>query len=58
MNGKTEQDLLKNYTNYRGARYAQSTTYECHLSKIYTIIRNSTCIYDMQFSEDSISAQM
>lgn len=58
VNGKTEQDLLKNYTNYRGARYAQSTTYECHLSKTYAAIRNSTCIYGMQFSEDRISDQM
>lgn len=44
VKGRTEQDLLCNFVNLHGKRYASSTDYEKRLSNIYVSIENETMI--------------
>ena len=44
VRGKTEKDLMKNYVNKGGKRYATSKTYERDLTAAYTKIKNRTKI--------------
>ena len=48
VKGKTEQDLMKNYVNSRGARYASDRKYEVNLRKSYSNIKNNTNIHKLQ----------
>lgn len=48
VNGRTEQDLMKNYVNGGGFRYASSPTYEEELSATYKRVVKSTNIRDLQ----------
>ena len=48
VNGRTEQDLMKNYVNDGGFRYASSPTYEEELSATYKRVVKSTNIRDLQ----------
>jgi len=45
---KTELDLMKNYVNLSGHRYAQDRRYEVIVSKTYKDIKGSTKIYELQ----------
>lgn len=42
INGKTINDLLHNYVNYRNKRYASNTRYEKMLKNVYNRINNAT----------------
>lgn len=44
VNGKTEQDMLRNYATPRGSRYATSKTYESDLREKYNDITRNTSI--------------
>lgn len=44
VNGKTEQDMLRNYVTPRGSRYATSKTYETDLREKYNKITSNTSI--------------
>lgn len=55
VGGKTEEQLLKNYVNYAGNRYAEATNYEISLSKAYKDIKKSTSIYALQRSWKKLS---
>lgn len=44
VKGKTEMDLMANFTNKFGKRYASSKTYENQLINIYKYINSSTTI--------------
>lgn len=46
VNGKTEYDLMNNYINYLGMRYASNNNYERMLKSIYNKIKKTTNIYD------------
>lgn len=48
VKGKTEHDLMRNYVNGRGARYASDRNYESHLRVSYTRIKNNTNIHKLQ----------
>ena len=40
VNGKTETDLMKNYVNGLGMRYASNPEYESMLRSVYNRINN------------------
>ena len=42
VNGKTEQDLMNNFVNYKGMRYASSKTYEKAIKSTYNKINRTT----------------
>lgn len=42
VNGKTEQDLMNNFVNYKGMRYASSKTYEKAIKRTYNKINRTT----------------
>lgn len=44
VKGRTEKDLMKNYVNKNGHRYAGSKTYEAKLSNQYKVLTNNTKI--------------
>lgn len=44
VNGKTTKDLLKNYVNKNGKRYASNNQYENDLKTLYNNIKNNTSI--------------
>lgn len=50
VNGKTEYDLMNNYINYLGMRYASNNNYERMLKSIYNKIKKTTNIYDLQYN--------
>ena len=50
VNGKTEYDLMNNYVNYLGMRYASNNNYERMLKSIYNKIKKTTNIYDLQYN--------
>lgn len=50
VNGKTEHDLMNNYVNYLGMRYASDNNYERMLKSIYNKIKKTTNIYDLQYN--------
>lgn len=50
VNGKTEYDLMNNYVNYLGMRYASDNNYERMLKSIYNKIKKITNIYDLQYN--------
>ena len=45
---KTENDLMRNYVTLSGKRYASNRKYEVSLRKLYTKIKNTTKIYELQ----------
>ena len=50
VNGKTEYDLMNNYVNYLGMRYASNKNYERMLKSVYNKIKKTTNIYDLQYN--------
>lgn len=50
VNGKTEYDLMNNYVNYLGMRYASNKNYEIMLKSIYNRINKTTNIYDLRYN--------
>jgi hypothetical protein len=42
VNGKTVHDLMKNFVNYQGLRYASSPTYEKTIKSVYNRINKKT----------------
>ena len=48
VNGRTEQDLMKNYVNNGGFRYASSPTYEEELTATYKRVVKDTNIRSLQ----------
>ena len=42
VNGKTVHDLMKNFVNYQGLRYASSPTYENTVKSVYNRINKKT----------------
>lgn len=48
VNGKTEQDMLRNFVTVSGKRYARSTTYEADLRSKIQRIKSTTDIYSLQ----------
>lgn len=47
IDGRTTDDLLNNYVNYNGDRFASSKTYESQLRSIYKKICSTTDIYEL-----------
>jgi len=54
VKGRTEQDLMKNYVNGCGYRYASSPTYERELSQTYKRVVQATNIRDLQEQYESL----
>lgn len=54
VNGKTENDLMKNYVNKNGKRYAENRKYESHLIKVYKEIVNMTNIQKLQIQYNNL----
>ena len=50
INGKTEYDLMNNYVNYLGMRYASNKNYERMLKSVYNKINKTTNVYDLQYN--------
>lgn len=48
VRGKTEHDLMRNYINKNGHRYAEHRGYEISLRSTYKTIKNSTDIVSIQ----------
>ncbi len=48
IRGKTEHDLMRNYINKNGHRYAEHSGYEISLRSTYKTIKNSTDIVSIQ----------
>jgi hypothetical protein len=48
LNNKCEADLLENFVNYNGQRYATYENYEIELTKLYLQLKNSTTIDSLQ----------
>lgn len=48
VNGRTEQDLMKNYVTSKGYRYAEAIDYEINLRNMYNNIKEKTDIYQLQ----------
>ena len=50
MINKTEKQLMNNYVNKNGYRYAEDKKYEYKLKNYYRIVNKSTSISDLQHS--------
>lgn len=57
VNGKTENNLLHNYVNKNGHRYAENVNYERHLRTTYNYIKRNTSIYELQQNLNAISKE-